>query len=222
MPGQRIGYVRVSHLDQNPGRQLEHVAVDRVFTDTASGRDVRRPGLAGLLSFVRDGDTVVVHSMDRLARNLEDLRRLVRTIAERGARVEFVSEGLVFGGQDSPLATLLLSVMGAFAEFERAVIRERQREGIALAKKRGSTGDAKRPCRQARRRLGRRAPPASPRRPWPANSASAGRPSIAICRPIPRRVGTNDRGRPRPHETAPEAMRALHPPGAWRCNARRR
>jgi DNA invertase Pin-like site-specific DNA recombinase len=137
VPGQRIGYVRVSHLDQNPGRQLEHVAVDRVFTDTASGRDVRRPGLAGLLSFVRDGDTVVVHSMDRLARNLEDLRRLVRTIAERGARVEFVSEGLVFGGQDSPLATLLLSVMGAFAEFERAVIRERQREGIALAKKRG-------------------------------------------------------------------------------------
>ncbi|MCZ7153678.1 recombinase family protein, partial [Salmonella enterica] len=90
-----------------------------------------------LLSFVREGDTVVVHSMDRLARNLDDLRRLVQKLTQRGVRIEFLKEGLVFTGEDSPMANLMLSVMGAFAEFERALIRERQREGIALAKQRG-------------------------------------------------------------------------------------
>jgi len=75
--------------------------------------------------------------MDRLARNLDDLRRVVRALTARGIRVEFVKEGLTFTGEDAPMATLLLSVMGAFAEFERALIRERQREGIALAKQRG-------------------------------------------------------------------------------------
>ena len=78
MPGQRLGYIRVSSFDQNPDRQLEQVPLDRVFTDQASGKDVHRPQLAALLDFVRDGDTVVVHSMDRLARNLDDLRRLVK------------------------------------------------------------------------------------------------------------------------------------------------
>jgi DNA invertase Pin-like site-specific DNA recombinase len=138
MTGQRIGYIRVSTLDQNPDRQLENVPVDRVFTDHASGKDVARPQLDTLLRFARDGDTVVVHSMDRLARNLDDLRRIVRALTDRGVRVEFVKEQLTFTGEDSPMATLLLSVMGAFAEFERALIRERQREGIALAKQRGA------------------------------------------------------------------------------------
>jgi len=137
MHGQRIGYVRVSSLDQNPDRQLEQVPVDRTFTDKASGKDVARPQLDALMRFAREGDTVVVHSMDRLARNLDDLRRLVRAVTGRGVRIEFVKEQLTFTGEDSPMATLLLSVMGAFAEFERALIRERQREGIALAKQRG-------------------------------------------------------------------------------------
>ncbi|WP_159851171.1 recombinase family protein [Nocardia sp. CY41] len=87
---------------------------------------------------MRDGDTVIVHSMDRLARNLDDLRRLVRTLTGKGVRVEFVKESLTFTGEDSPMANLLLSVMGAFAEFERALILERQREGIAAAKARGA------------------------------------------------------------------------------------
>ena len=138
MNGQRIGYVRVSTLDQNPGRQLEGVALDRTFTDKASGKDTKRPQLEALLAFAREGDTVVAHSMDRLARNLDDLRRLVRGLAGRGVRVEFVKEGLVFTGEDSPMANLMLSVMGSFAEFERALIRERQREGIALARRRGA------------------------------------------------------------------------------------
>ena len=111
--------------------------MDKVFIDKASGKDTQRPQLDALLSFVREGDTVVVHSMDRLARNLDDLRRLVHHLTQRGVRIEFIKESLVFTGEDSPMATLMLSVMGAFAEFERALIRERQREGIALAKQRG-------------------------------------------------------------------------------------
>jgi DNA invertase Pin-like site-specific DNA recombinase len=137
MQGQRIGYVRVSSFDQNPERQLDHADVGKVFTDKASGKDTHRPELEALLSFVREGDTVVVHSMDRLARNLDDLRRLVQKLTKRGVRIEFVKESLTFTGEDSPMANLMLSVMGAFAEFERALIRERQREGIALAKQRG-------------------------------------------------------------------------------------
>ena len=138
MKGQRIGYVRVSSFDQNPERQLEQVQVDRLFTDKASGKDVQRPELERLLGFAREGDTVVVHSMDRLARNLDDLRRVVQKLTQRGVRIEFVKESLTFTGEDSPMANLMLSVMGAFAEFERALIRERQREGIALAKQRGA------------------------------------------------------------------------------------
>ena len=74
MSGQQVGYTRVSSLDQNPDRQLDGVALDRTFTDSASGRSTGRPQLEAMLSFVRDGDTVTVHSMDRLARNLDDLR----------------------------------------------------------------------------------------------------------------------------------------------------
>ncbi|XLU02752.1 Transposon resolvase (plasmid) [Aeromonas rivipollensis] len=101
--------------------------MSKVFTDKASGKDTQRPQLEALLSFVREGDTVVVHSMDRLARNLDDLRRLVQKLTQRGVRIEFLKEGLVFTGEDSPMANLMLSVMGAFAEFERALIREQQR-----------------------------------------------------------------------------------------------
>jgi DNA invertase Pin-like site-specific DNA recombinase len=81
--------------------------------------------------------------MDRLARNLDDLRRLVRTLTGKGVRVEFLQENLVFTGEDFPMATLLLSLMGAFAEFERSLIRERQRESIAAAKHRGAYTDRK-------------------------------------------------------------------------------
>jgi DNA invertase Pin-like site-specific DNA recombinase len=137
LKGQRIGYVRVSTADQHTGRQEQQLDVDKLFTDHASGKDTLRPQLDALLAFAREGDTVVVHSMDRLARNLDDLRRLVQTMTKRGIRVEFVKESLSFTGEDSPMANLLLSIMGAFAEFERALIGERQREGIALAKKKG-------------------------------------------------------------------------------------
>src|SRR6478672_11550394 len=108
MAGQRVGYVRVSTLDQRTDRQLDGVKVDRVFTDKASGKDVVRPQLDALLTFIRDGDTVVVHSMDRLARNLDDLRRIVQSLAKRGVQIEFVKESLTFTGEDSPMANLML------------------------------------------------------------------------------------------------------------------
>lgn len=144
MARQRIGYIRVSTLDQNPERQLEDISVDRTFVDKASGKDVHRPELEALIDFIRSGDTLVVHSMDRLARNLDDLRRIVQTLTDKGVHIEFIKEGLTFTGEDSPMANLMLSVMGAFAEFERALIRERQREGIALAKQRGAYRGRKR------------------------------------------------------------------------------
>lgn len=150
MRGHRIGYIRVSSFDQNPERQLEQVQVDKVFTDKASGKDTQRPQLDTLLAFVREGDTVVVHSMDRLARNLDDLRRLVQGLTQRRVRIEFVKECLTFTGEDSPMANLMLSVMGAFAEFERALIRERQREGIVLAKQRGAYRGRKKALAQDR------------------------------------------------------------------------
>jgi DNA invertase Pin-like site-specific DNA recombinase len=135
--GQRIGYLRVSTVDQNTDRQLDGVALDKVFTDRASGKDANRPQLGQAIDYVREGDTLVVHSMDRLARNLEDLRRIVRELTRQGVRVEFVKESLTFTGDDSAMNTLLLSMLGAVAEFERSMILERQKEGIALAKAAG-------------------------------------------------------------------------------------
>ncbi len=126
----RIGYVRVSSLDQNEQRQLEGIDVDKKFTDKASGKDMNRPQLKAALDYLRDGDVLVVHSMDRLARNLDDLRKIVTDLTGRGVVVEFVKEHLTFTSENNAMSKLLLSVMGAFAELERALIKDRQREGI--------------------------------------------------------------------------------------------
>jgi len=142
--GLQVGYLRVSALDQKEVRQLDGLELDKRFTDKVSGRDRNRPGLERMIEFIREGDTVLCHSMDRLARNLDDLRLLVKKLTGKGVRVCFVKESLTFTGEDSPMANLLLSVMGAIAEFERELIKERQREGIALAKKRGAYQGRKR------------------------------------------------------------------------------
>jgi DNA invertase Pin-like site-specific DNA recombinase len=105
--------------------------------DKASGRDMDRPQLKAALDYLCEGDVLFVHSMDRLARNLDDLRRLVTELTARGVLVEFIKERLIFTDEDNAMSKLLLSVMGAFAEFERSLIKERQREGIELAKKKG-------------------------------------------------------------------------------------
>jgi DNA invertase Pin-like site-specific DNA recombinase len=133
----RVGYIRVSSLAQNTERQLEGVELDKIFTDHASGKDTDRPQLQAALDYLREGDVLVVHSMDRLARNLDDLRKIVLGLTQRAIHVQFVKESLTFTGEDSPMSNLLLSMLGAVAEFERSMIRERQREGIALAKRAG-------------------------------------------------------------------------------------
>jgi DNA invertase Pin-like site-specific DNA recombinase len=135
--GKRVGYIRVSSIDQNTERQLEGVELDKTFTDKVSGKDVNRPALKAALDYLRDGDVLVVHSMDRLARNLVDLRTLVDSLTGRGIQIQFMKEGMLFTGEDTAMSKLLLSVMGAFAEFERSLLKERQREGIAIAKKAG-------------------------------------------------------------------------------------
>lgn len=138
MNGQIVGYGRVSSAEQNEARQVEALAgCDRLFIDKVSGKNTERPELQAALAYVRDGDLLRCPSMDRFARNLDDLRAMVRDLTGRGVRVQFVKEGLTFTGDDSPMANLLLSVMGAFAEFERLLIRERQAEGIAVAKANG-------------------------------------------------------------------------------------
>ena len=135
--GQQVGYIRVSTLDQNTARQesqLEGLQLDEVFTDHASGKDADRPQLQAAIKHLRKGDTLVIASMDRLARNLDDLRAIVSNLTSKGIAVQFLKESMTFTGEDSPMSNLMLSVMGAFAEFERSLIKERQREGIAIAK----------------------------------------------------------------------------------------
>src|SRR5215831_16474440 len=137
MKSQRIGYIRVSSVDQNTERQLDGLQLDRTFTDKASGKDTNRPALQEALKYLREGDTLLVHSLDRLARNVDDLRKVVSDLTARGVTVTFVKNSLIFTGKADPMAKLMLTMLGAVAEFERELLRERQREGIAIAKSKG-------------------------------------------------------------------------------------
>lgn len=138
MKTQRVGYVRVSSDDQNTERQLDGIEVDKMFTEKISGKNAERPQLKAALNHAREGDTFVVHSMDRLARNVEDMLRIVRELTEKGVAVEFVKEQMTFKpGNDDPRSTLMFMMLSAFSQFERAIIRERQKEGIKLAKAKG-------------------------------------------------------------------------------------
>jgi DNA invertase Pin-like site-specific DNA recombinase len=138
MSGQIIGYIRVSSVMQNTDRQLEGITLDVKFEDKVSGKDTNRPKLTAMMLHARKGDTVVVHSMDRLARNLDDLRSIVKELTTKGVKVQFMKENLTFTGEDSPMSNLLLSMLGAVAEFERALIGERQKEGVQIAKAAGA------------------------------------------------------------------------------------
>ncbi|KAA6193746.1 MULTISPECIES: recombinase family protein [Pseudomonas] len=132
-----VAYIRVSSEEQNTDRQLDGIAVDRTFSDKVSGATTERPALKEMLSYVRDGDTIHVHSVDRLARSLADLLALVTYLRKAGVCVHFHKEQLLFTSEVNPTQELMLSMMGAVAEFERAIIKERQREGIAKAKAKG-------------------------------------------------------------------------------------
>jgi DNA invertase Pin-like site-specific DNA recombinase len=135
--GQRVGYLRVSTLAQSTERQLEGVELHKVFTDKASGKDANRPALQQALAYCRESDTLYVHSLDRLGRNVDDLRRIVTELTGKGVTVVFVRNALTFSGAEDAMAKLMLTMLGAFAEFERSLLRERQAEGIAIAKAKG-------------------------------------------------------------------------------------
>lgn len=133
-----VGYRRVSSASQSLDRQ-ELVGCDKVFEEKLSGAKRDRPELNRLLDYIRDGDEVRVHSIDRLARDLRDLQSIIEQINDKGATITFLKEQLTFkpSAEADSFAKLQLHLIGAFAEFERSIIRERQREGIARAKERG-------------------------------------------------------------------------------------
>lgn len=144
MSGQNIAYIRVSTLEQNTARQLDGMEFHRTFTDKASAKDTNRPALRDCLDFVREGDTLHIHSIDRLCRNLRDCQELLDNLLAKGVSVRFHRENLTFTGQDDSMSKLMLQMMGAFAEFERNLLRERQAEGIAKAKTAGKYKGRKR------------------------------------------------------------------------------
>ena len=134
---QQVGYIRVSSVDQNTDRQLCGVELDKTFEDRCSGGTRKRPELTRCLEHLREGDVLHVHSIDRLARNLADLLKLVTDLTGKGVAVHFHKEALNFTGEANPMQDLQLSIMGAVAQFEKSMINERQREGIAQAKAKG-------------------------------------------------------------------------------------
>lgn len=133
----KVGYIRVSTSLQNTARQLEGIILDKSFEEKESGKSIDRPELKACISYCREGDTLFVHSIDRMARNLVDLRNLVKQLNGKGVEVHFVKEQLIFTGKENPMSTLLLNMMGSFAEFERAMMLERTMEGVAKAKASG-------------------------------------------------------------------------------------
>lgn len=137
MTHQAVGYIRISSADQNIARQLADIKLDKQFVDIISGSVKERTNLNACINYVRAGDMLYVDSIDRLARNLRDLQEILDSLINKGVTVQFVKENLKFTSTNDPMANLTLHIMGAFAEFERNMIRTRQREGIALAKKSG-------------------------------------------------------------------------------------
>lgn len=137
MKHQVVGYIRVSSNGQNTDRQLTGIELDKKFTDIFTGSVKDRKNLIACLDYLREGDTLVVDSIDRLARNLRDLQDIIHSLLKKGVSVRFVKENLFFTVSVDPMANLMLHMMGAFAEFENSLIRSRQREGIDAAKKAG-------------------------------------------------------------------------------------
>ena len=134
----KMSYKRVSTIDQNLDRQLAGLSFDREYIEKVSGKDINRPELKALLSNLRAGDEVHVHELSRLGRSVKDLLEIVQTVNRAGASLHFHQEHLVFTPDTSnPTSNLMLNMLGAIAQFERDMMLERQREGIAIAKAKG-------------------------------------------------------------------------------------
>lgn len=132
-----VGYIRVSSFNQNDARQLAKVKIDHIFKEKISVKNLKRPKLQECLDFCRAGDTLHVNSMDRLARNLKELQQIVSSIIKKEVKIQFHKENLTFTGEDNPPSKLMLQIIEAVTEFERSLLRERQKDGIEAAKKRG-------------------------------------------------------------------------------------
>jgi DNA invertase Pin-like site-specific DNA recombinase len=135
-----FNYIRVSTVDQNTDRQLKDIPCDEIFAEKLSGKNIDRPELQRLLGYIRSGDTINVHSIDRLARSTADLLVIVKAVEEEGAVIKFHKENMTFGGttESNPFKSLMLTMLSGIAEFERNIMLERQREGIAIAKDKGA------------------------------------------------------------------------------------
>lgn len=133
------GYSRVSTTDQSTERQLVGVTVDKMFTDKRSGKNTNRPGFQALEALLVSGDVVIVHSPDRLARSIVDLRNIVDSWIAKGVTIRFHKDSLEFSPDyiDSPMKKMILNMLGMFAEFERDMIVSRTKEGLAVAKSNG-------------------------------------------------------------------------------------
>jgi len=133
-----FNYIRVSTILQNTERQLNDIPCDRTYEDKLSGKDTNRPQFQLMMSNLRSGDIVNVHSLDRVGRNTKDILEIVETIKEIGATIKFHKENLTFDGSKNDLySDLMLTILSGFATFERNIILERQREGIEIAKQKG-------------------------------------------------------------------------------------
>ncbi len=134
----KFGYRRVSSLDQSLARQELPSDCDRVFEEKVSGKNAQRDQLNILRDLIQPGDEIVVHSIDRLARSLRDLQNIIDEVVEKGGRVTFIKEKLSFSlASSDPTSKLMLHILGAIGEFERELIRQRQREGILKAREAG-------------------------------------------------------------------------------------
>lgn len=134
---ENIGYIRVSSEGQNVDRQLDNIALDKRFIDKVSGASKDRPQLNACLTYIRTGDTLHIHSIDRLARSLRDLQEIVDGLVTRGITIIFHTERLTFTSEENPVSTMMLQMLGMIAQFERTLTRKRQREGIDIAKAKG-------------------------------------------------------------------------------------
>ncbi len=134
-----FNYIRVSTEIQNTDRQLVDVEHDRLYEEKISAKDTNRPQLEAMLSNLRPGDLVNVHELSRLARNTKDLLEIVERIISSGSSIKFHKENLFFESKKNadPFQNLMLSMLGAISQFERDLMLERQREGIAIAKSKG-------------------------------------------------------------------------------------
>ncbi|HEN5184242.1 TPA: recombinase family protein [Klebsiella pneumoniae] len=135
--GKTFGYIRVSSKDQNEARQVEALKglCDDLMIDKVSGKNADRPALQELLKVVRRSDVVVVKSVDRLARNTKDLLTILETLVDAGVTVRFIDNQMTF--DDTPTSRFMITMLGAVGELERSFIRQRQSEGVAIAKAQG-------------------------------------------------------------------------------------